>query len=85
MRMEDTEGQGRRQEPEEQSPQIESTNVERSLNSDNIFKINDKISVDVISVVKFESKNASAHPVTCQPNQLTIGQPKPPKKLWCID
>ena len=79
MRMKDTKGQGRRQEPEEECPQIESTNVLRSLNSDIIFKINDKISVDVISVVKFESINASAHPVTCQPNQLTIGQTKPPK------
>ena len=77
MRMEDTKGQGRNQEPEEACPPIESANVCRSLNSD-VFKINDKISVDVISVVTFGNNNASAHPMTCQPNQLTIGQNQPP-------
>ena len=81
MRMKDTKGQGQSQEPEEECPNVESANVLRSLNSDIVFKINDKISVDVISVVKFENINASAHPMTCQPNQLTIGQNQPPKIL----
>ena len=80
MRMEDAEGQGHSQEPREICPPIESANIQRCPNSE-IFAINDKISVfvDVISVVSFENSNANAHPTTCQPNQLTIGQTQIPK------
>ena len=82
MRMEDAEGQGQHQEPEENCSTIESTSVRRCPSSE-IFVINDKIPVvvDVISVVSFANTNASAHPTTCQPNQLTIGQNQIPKEF----
>ena len=80
--MENTEGQGQHQEPEENCSHIESTSVPKCPNSE-ICIINDEIPVvvvDVISVVSFANTNASAHPTTCQTNQLTIGQHQTPKK-----
>ena len=77
--MENTEGQGQHQEPEENCSHIESTSVPKCPNSE-ICKINDEIPVvvDVISIVSF-AKTTSAHPSTCQTNQLTIGQHQTPK------
>ena len=85
-------GQGQRREPDDSRSNIESTCVEKCLNSE--ILINDEIPVPVIvpvivitdssdssdsfPIVKFST---SVHPTTCQTNQLTIGHPQTPN-IW---